>query len=98
MIDFHARCEVCMKDIFQRDQVKAYGLRDRKPYPMELGNASGPWCGVRCICLDCIGFIVNLAMPHGTTIEFPDPPFRITDPILKPQDAPGRDDDDWMAT
>lgn len=78
MIRFHARCEICMGDIFDRHQVKSYGLRNRKPYPEELGDASGPWCGVRCVCLPCIEFVSSLAR--------------------NPQNAPGRDDDDWLDT
>jgi hypothetical protein len=74
MIRFHARCELCMQDIFDAKKVMAYGIRDRKLYPVELGNTSGPWCGVRCVCLDCISFISDLATHNGPG---------------KPKDVPG---------
>jgi hypothetical protein len=62
MIKFHARCELCMQDIFDAKKVMAYGI------------TSGPWCGVRCVCLDCISFISDLATHNGPG---------------KPKDAPG---------
>lgn len=80
MIKFYARCEVCSGDIFDASEVIPYqvGFPGRVLTPVKLGNASGPWCGVRCICLNCVQAIIQMALP-GVTVDL----------ARKPQDAPG---------
>lgn len=57
-----ANCRICRRDVFNEEELAAFKLS-----PLELVNLDGqqPWCGVHCICSQCVTAIQAIEVRDG---------------------------------
>ncbi len=48
-----SQCQLCGECVFDEVELQAFQVRDKM---IELFSLNGrqPWCGVRCVCLNCV--------------------------------------------